>query len=84
MEEIIIHTKLKSQIHITENNNLPAIKLIVTTTDPSIIKEIITNTFNKKPILIQPEFRDPIIALGALINKGIMARDKETGELIFL
>jgi len=71
-------------IIVTERNSKPAIELRATSTDPEIIKNIISCAFHKRPIIVNPTFRNDIKALSCLVDKGIIYRNEEENSYYFL
>lgn len=68
---------------ITEKNGRPAIELRRVTTNIEIIKTIVWCAMNNRDVIIRPSFKDPYKSLAGLIQKGVVYRDKETGQYKF-
>lgn len=61
----------------TTNNDNPALELRKILTDPDLIKMTIASAFLERPLIIYPKFRNKIIALNILIEKGIIFREND-------
>ena len=60
-----------------KKNGKPAIELRTLTTDPEIIRTIVSSAFQKKPIVVFPVFRDEVRASCKLVQNGILSYDKD-------
>jgi len=72
---------LQIPLHITENNGVPAIKLIKVTSDPELISSLIYCAIHEKPLVIYPTVKNKLFALCHLLNKGLAHRNEE-GDII--
>lgn len=68
-------------IRITHKNDQPCLEIRRLTTDPDIIKQIISSAYNQQPIVIQPVFNNYLLAINKLIEKGVITKKNE--EYIF-
>lgn len=48
-----------------------------------MIKILVWSAMNNVPLYIQPKFHDKLKSLSSLLEKGILYREKESGELKF-
>ena len=62
---------------ITEKNSNPSIELRRVTTDEELIKQIVSYAWHGQPIIVVPQFTNKLQAANALINKGILYKEKE-------
>jgi len=69
-------------IVISEKNDKPIIELRKNTSDPEIIKAIISCAFHNRPIIVQPTLNDKVKAIGSLLEKGIIYKG-EDGQYYF-
>lgn len=74
---------IKIYLNVQEKNDKPAVELRCLTTNEGLMKVLVSAAWNKTPIALSPEFKDPIKSLAALKEKGIVYEDKETGEIKF-
>ena len=74
---------LSVYIVIMEKGNMPCIEIRKRTTNIDIIKTIISCAFHGRPIILMPTFSDKMRALSSLIQKGIIYKDKKSGEYCF-
>lgn len=65
-------------------NELPCIQMKRSTTNPELMKAILSAAFREKPIIIQPMFRNKIQSLATLTSKGIIAYDQEQEQYVFI
>lgn len=72
---------LQIPLHITENNGVPALKLIKVTSDPDLISSLIYCAIHEKPIVIYPTVKNKMFALCHLLNRGLAHRT-ENGEIV--
>lgn len=64
-------------IIVTQKNSKPAIELRALTTDPQIIKGLVSCAYHDVPIIIMPKFYDLTKTLASLIDKGILYKEGE-------
>lgn len=69
-------------LNVTQKNDLPALQIRKVTTDPEIIKKLVTAAYYKQPVIVYPVFNNDIISISALLDKGILYRDA-SGKLFF-
>lgn len=62
-------------LRITQNNDCPALEIRQLLTDYELIKIIISSAFTENPVIIYPVFRNRILAINTLIEKGIIHRE---------
>lgn len=53
---------------------VPCIELRRVTTEPQILKLIISAAYNELPLIMQPYFPDRLKSIASLINKGILTQ----------
>ena len=66
---------------ITEKNDAPQLELRKSTGDAQAIRLILSCAFHERPIILQPIFKDKIKAIGSLLDKGVIY--KERNDYIF-
>lgn len=71
-------------LYLQEKNNKPAIELRTLTSDTTCMREIIESALMDRPIFVFPIFRDKLMALSRLAEKGIMKYDYDKGKYEFL
>jgi hypothetical protein len=62
---------------ITHKNGKPAVELRALTTDPFLIKTLLSCGYRNVPVVILPQFSNLASSLNAAIEKGILVREKE-------
>lgn len=62
---------------VSTKNGLPAIELRKVTTDHDIMKQIISATFHKTPIILQPRFYSELQSINSLVDKGIIYKAED-------
>lgn len=76
-EDLNLDKPIKVNVLIQIKRDQPAIELRTLTTNPEIMKYLISAAAHAKPVVILPSFTDPIASLNSLIQKGIIYRDGE-------
>jgi hypothetical protein len=71
-------------IIVTSKNDLPALEVRRATSDLILIKMLVTCAIYDKPLIVLPTFKNKILSVNALIEKGILFRNKEDNKLYFL
>lgn len=64
-------------IIINTKHDKPYIELRAGTSNPELLKAIISAAFHKQPVIVQPCFTDELKSIGSMIEKGILYRDGE-------
>lgn len=62
---------------ITEKNGKPALEIRKVTTEPELIKIILENAFNDKPVIAYPVFTNRLKAISVLVDKGIIYKETD-------
>lgn len=60
---------------ITHKNNKPAVELRALTTNPFLIKTLLSCAYRTVPVVILPQFTDLANSLNSAIEKGILIRE---------
>lgn len=69
-------------IVITSKNGNPAIEMRALTTNPDIIKQVISAAYHNQPVVVLPQFTNLVQSLNSCIQKGILVRD-DAGQYFF-
>lgn len=81
--QIINAIAYQISIIVSEKNDKPVIELRKNTSDPEIMKQIISCAFHNKPIIVQPTFTDRLKAMAALQEKGIIYKSDVDQQYYF-
>lgn len=68
---------------VSVNKGKPILLLRKVVTDTENIKTVISSVFHSQPIILLPNFKDKLLAINNLIEKGIAYRNKKDGQLYF-
>jgi len=68
---------------VTTRRGKPQIELRRRTTGEEIIRLIVEKAVKREPLIIVPRFTSTIESVNSLIQKGILYRDEDSGELYF-
>lgn len=69
-------------IIVTDRKGYPAIELRRTTSDPELIKNIVSCAYHQRPIIVMPSFSDYLKGMASLKRKGII-HQVENGKFYF-
>lgn len=69
------NTFFSVSIVVTQKNSKPAIELRALTTDPNIIKGLVSCAYHDIPVIVMPKFYDLTKSLASLVDKGILYKD---------
>jgi hypothetical protein len=78
------HSLMEMPVIILEKHGKPCIELRRAITDQELIKAVVSAAWHEKPIIIIPRFKDKIRSLANLIDKGIIYKDQETEQYLFI
>ncbi|MFW6122377.1 MAG: hypothetical protein ACOC80_15960 [Petrotogales bacterium] len=70
-------------VQVIEKNGTPTIALRKTTSEPEMMKLLISCAFHGKQIIVKPIFPKKIFSINALLEKGLIYQDKDTLEYKF-
>lgn len=70
-------------IIVTKKNSKPAIEIRSLTTNPHLIKTMLSAAYHNQPIIIMPTFSNLMQSLNSCIQTGILIKDKDenSGEV---
>jgi len=74
---------IEMPVVVTKRRGKPQIELRRRTTDEEIIRLLVEKAINREALVIVPRFTSMIESVSSLIQKDILYRDRETGELHF-
>lgn len=80
-EEVI---PIEISVIVTQKNDKPAIELRRCSTDPRIIKQVLSCAYHGQPVTLLPTFTSPMQSLASMVEKGIVHKDPEDGQYYFL
>jgi predicted permease len=60
---------------VTHKNKRPAIELRSLTTNPALIKTLLSCAYHGIPVIIMPKFTDALQSLNSCIEKGILIKE---------
>ena len=75
---------IRVNVIISCKNGKPAVLMQRLTTDTEIVKLICSAAYRDETVVILPQFTDKLKGLSSMIQKGIIALNKETQEYEFL
>lgn len=67
---------------VTDKNNKPCIELRKVTTNPDIIKLLVSCAYHGQPVTVLPVFKDSMKSLSSLMEKGIIHK-AEDGQFYY-
>ena len=82
MDQPKIILPLQINLIVIDKHGIPAIELRTMTTNPDLIKELVTSAFHNREIILKPTFTNIIQSTNSLISKGILYRGDD-GKLYF-
>lgn len=83
LDENVTIIPFEVSLIVTHKNGLPAVELRRITTEPEIVKQIISAAFHGQTIILKPVFKDTLRSVSALAEKGIIYKDLNDGQYYF-
>src|SRR3990172_398821 len=68
---------ISMNVIISHDKNRPVVSLRRKTSDPDIIRRLITAAWYRQPLIIMPQFKDTLQSINTAIEKGIMFKNKD-------
>ena len=83
MTNLLPEDLFEVNVIITQMHNKPAIEIRTRTTNPKILRSLISAAYRRQPLIVLPKFTNHVKSLASCIEKGIIYLDHKDNKYKF-